>query len=101
MKCPKCGQKNVADADRCAKCSASLAVSTLEVTHGDVPEKIFFLKPRSYTMGRARTNDLCLSEPSISKNHARIVYLEGHFFVEDQASTHGVYLDGQKVDRAH
>ncbi len=100
MKCPKCGRDNAEDADRCGGCNAALAVATLEITHGDVPEKIYFLKQRSYTIGRGKHNDHVLSEPSISKSHARIVFLEGHFFVEDQASTHGVYLDGNKVDRA-
>jgi signal transduction histidine kinase len=75
-------------------------MATLQVERGDLPEKIFFLKQRNYALGRGKHNDLVLSEPSISKNHARLVFLEGHFFVEDQASTHGVYVDGARVDRA-
>jgi signal transduction histidine kinase len=100
MKCPKCGRANADDADRCAGCSAALAVASLEVAHGDVPEKIYFLKQRTYSIGRGKHNDLVLSEPSISKSHARLVFLEGHFFAEDQGSTHGVYVDGNKTDRA-
>ena len=61
------------------------------------PERLYFLKPRSYTVGRARHNDLCLSESSISKVHARIVYEEGNFAIEDQGSLHGVYLDAHPV----
>ena len=100
MKCPKCGRESPDDADRCTSCNAPLAVATLEVSQGDLPEKIYFLKQRGYTLGRGKHNDFVLSEPSISKSHARIVSLEGHFFVEDQASTHGVYIDGLRVDRA-
>jgi len=100
MKCPKCARPNDAEADRCSACGAALAIATLEVIQGDLPEKIFFLKPRNYSVGRARTNELVVSEPSISKSHARIVYVDGHFFVEDLSSTHGVYVDGLKIDRA-
>ncbi len=100
MKCPKCARPNEPEADRCTACGVALAVATLEVSQGDLPEKIFFLKPRNYSVGRARTNELVVTEPSISKNHARIVYVDGRFFVEDLASTHGVYVDGLRVDRA-
>lgn len=100
MKCAKCGRENDADADRCAACGNTLAVATLELLRGDLAERLFFLRQRNYTLGRGRHNDLVLVEPSISKSHARLVFVEGHFFVEDQASTHGVYVDGERVDRA-
>jgi signal transduction histidine kinase len=72
-------------------------VALLEVERGSLPERLYFLKPRSYTVGRARHNDLCLSESSISKVHARILYEDGGFAVEDQGSLHGVYVDGRPV----
>jgi signal transduction histidine kinase len=74
-------------------------VAILEAVRGNLPEKIFFLKPRSYTLGRARHNDICLTEPSISKSHARLVYEGGGFAVEDQGSLHGVYVDANRVQR--
>ncbi len=46
----------------------------LEVVRGSAPEKIHFLRPRTSTVGRARYNDVSLTERSISKSHARIVY---------------------------
>src|SRR5262249_44674836 len=71
----------------------------LEVVRGSLPEKIYFLKPRSYTVGRARHNELSLTEASVSKSHARILHENGAFFIEDQGSLHGVYLNGVKVQR--
>jgi signal transduction histidine kinase len=71
----------------------------LEVVRGNVPEKIHFLKPRSYTVGRARHNDLSLSEPSISKSHARILHENGSFLIEDAGSLHGVYVNQSRVER--
>jgi signal transduction histidine kinase len=99
MLCPKCGKDNAADAARCLYCGNSMAVAVLEVTRGDLPDKIRFLRPRSYTVGRARNNDLSLNEPSISKTHAHIEYDDGRFFIEDQGSLHGIYVNAVKVQR--
>jgi len=100
MLCPKCAAENPIDATRCAKCSDSLSVAVLEVIRGELPEKIRFLKPRSYEIGRARHNDIALNEPSISKLHARIDYQDGRFFIEDAGSMHGVYVNAAKIRRA-
>lgn len=99
MLCPKCAAENPLDATRCAKCSDSLSVAVLEVIRGELPEKIRFLKPRPYEIGRARHNDIALNEPSISKLHARIDYQGGRFFIEDAGSMHGVYVNATKVRR--
>jgi signal transduction histidine kinase len=100
MRCPKCSAENSVDVSRCASCGDSLAVAVLEVIRGDVPEKIRFLRPRTYTLGRARTNDLAVNEPSISKFHARLEYRNGRFTIEDAGSLHGVYVNATKVRRA-
>ncbi len=100
MLCPKCAAENQLDATRCASCGDSLAVAVLEVIRGDLPEKIRFLRPRPYVVGRARHNDISLNEPSISKLHARIDYQDGRFFIEDAGSLHGVYVNAAKVRRA-
>ncbi len=75
-------------------------MAVLEVIRGELPEKIRFLKPRPYAVGRARHNDIAINEPSISKLHARFDYQDGHFFVEDAGSLHGVYVNATKVRRA-
>jgi two-component system, NtrC family, sensor kinase len=71
----------------------------LEVVRGNVPEKIHFLRPRTYTVGRARHNDVSLTEPSISKTHARILHENGTFVIEDEGSLHGVYVNSTRVQR--
>ncbi len=100
MLCPKCAAENPLDATRCSSCGDSLAVAVLEVVRGELAEKIRFLRPRPYVVGRARHNDIALNEPSISKLHARIDYHEGRFFIEDAGSLHGVYVNATKVRRA-
>src|SRR5215510_7327536 len=99
MRCRSCEKENSPDAPRCAHCGAALAVAILEVVRGNLPEKIYFLKPRSYTLGRARHNDLALSEPSISKVHARIHHENGRFVIEDLGSLHGVYVNAVRTQK--
>jgi signal transduction histidine kinase len=100
MQCPKCGRDNGAGESRCAHCGTNLSVAMLEVLRGNVEEKLHFLGPRSYQVGRARHNELVLPEPSISKIHARFVYDSGKFTVEDQGSLHGVYVNAIKISKA-
>jgi len=100
MLCPGCSAENDPDAHRCVKCGANLSLAVLEVVRGNLPEKIHFLRPRAYTIGRARHNDLSLTEGSISKVHAKLAWEEGKFFIEDQGSLHGVYVNATKVQRA-
>jgi signal transduction histidine kinase len=99
MLCPKCAGENPPDAHRCGQCGGSLSAAVLEVVRGNVPEKIHFLRPRTHTVGRARHNDISLTEPSISKSHARILYENGTFVIEDGGSLHGVYVDSARVQR--
>ena len=42
--------------------------------------------------------DIYLSDPSISRNHARLFRKEGEFWIEDTLSTNGTYLNGKKLD---
>jgi signal transduction histidine kinase/pSer/pThr/pTyr-binding forkhead associated (FHA) protein len=99
--CPQCNRENAPDANRCVHCGATLSVAMLELVRGSLPERIYFLKPRSYMLGRGRDNDLCLTEPSISKVHARIAYNgAGNFSIEDQGSLHGVYVNTERIQAA-
>ncbi|HEV8254050.1 MAG TPA: ATP-binding protein [Vicinamibacteria bacterium] len=100
MRCARCGRENNPQAHRCAHCGASLSIALLEVVRGELPESAYFLKPRPYTVGRGRQNDLWISEPSISKVHARILHEGGVFTIADNESLHGVFVNGQKVSRA-
>jgi signal transduction histidine kinase len=99
MNCPKCAAENALDAVRCASCGDNMTVAVLEVIRGEVTERIRFLRPRSYTIGRARTNDIALNEPSISKSHCRLEYQDACFYVQDLGSLHGVYVNATKVQR--
>jgi signal transduction histidine kinase len=100
MQCPRCQAAIGKGAVACPRCGADLAVARLEVVQGDVPDRVFPLYRRSYTVGRARTNDLALPDPSVSKSHARLVVGDAGTSIEDQGSLHGVYVDSERVKRA-
>jgi pSer/pThr/pTyr-binding forkhead associated (FHA) protein len=50
-------------------------------------------------VGRGRTADLVLSEPTISRAHAAIGYEKGEFFVQDLGSTNGTGVNGKREPR--
>ncbi len=49
------------------------------------------------TIGRAPTNDVVLSSPAVSKEHARIKYEDEKFVLYDLASTNGTFVNGSKI----
>ncbi len=52
---------------------------------------------QSYSIGRSPSNNLVIDDPEVSRSHLRIDFDGGSFFVTDLNSTHGTYLNGQKV----
>ena len=53
---------------------------------------------RSVTIGRARTNDVVLSAPNVSRRHARVIFNDEGIFLEDLDSTNGVRLNGVRFE---
>ena len=50
-------------------------------------------------IGRGRTADLVLSEPTISRAHAAIGFEKGEFFVQDLGSTNGTRVNAVREPR--
>src|SRR5665213_2055694 len=53
-----------------------------------------------FRMGRAPDNHLVLRDSRVSRNHAQIVFREGSFILEDLGSRHGVWVNGQRVEKS-
>ena len=51
-------------------------------------------------IGRSPDCDIFLDEVTVSRNHAVLVEREGHFFVEDQGSLNGTFVNRRRIDRA-
>jgi phosphoserine phosphatase RsbU/P len=52
-----------------------------------------------YTVGRKVDRDLVIADPRVSREHASIISENGEFFVVDQGSKHGTFVNGEKIDR--
>jgi hypothetical protein len=50
------------------------------------------------TIGRGATNTLRISDRSVSRQHAVIRYAQGRYYLQDQGSQHGTYVNGQRID---
>ena len=50
-----------------------------------------------FLIGRQSDNHLVLRDNRVSRNHARIIYDGGTYYLEDLSSRHGTYLNGTQV----
>jgi len=55
------------------------------------------LKEAITRIGRDDTNDIVIDDTFISRRHADIAFLNGNFWVEDQGSTNGTFINGRRL----
>jgi serine phosphatase RsbU (regulator of sigma subunit) len=62
-------------------------------------QKNIVLNRTPFTVGRKVDKDLVIADPRVSRDHALIV-LEGNvFFLVDQGSKHGTFVNGERIQR--
>jgi serine phosphatase RsbU (regulator of sigma subunit) len=74
------------------------AFPTLLVVQGN-DSRTLLLDHSPFTVGRKVDKDLVIADPRASRDHAVIISESGEFFVVDQASKHGTYVNGERVQR--
>jgi hypothetical protein len=74
-----------------------LAREIVEVVLGDEKHPLEGRGP--WSVGRSQENDIVISDPNVSRKHARISRADNGFVVEDLGSTNGTLLDGAPIDR--
>jgi DNA-binding NtrC family response regulator len=75
-------------------CGLALVYSRL---HVHLPSAVPFATP-TVTLGRESDNALSVPEAAVSRYHARFERREdGHFWVVDQGSTNGTFVNGRRV----
>ncbi len=52
-----------------------------------------------FRIGRHADNHFVVRDSRASRHHARIVFAEGKYWIEDLDSTHGTYVNGKRVRR--
>lgn len=73
------------------------AKAMLVVKSGPKDAYDFPLGKHGITVGRRRSNDLCLLDTGISRDHARIDFQDGGYFITDLGSTNGTIVNGAKI----
>src|SRR5712691_10039798 len=62
-------------------------------------QRTLYLDHSPFTVGRKMDKDLVIADPRVSRDHALIVSENGQFFVVDQGSKHGTFINGERVER--
>jgi CRP-like cAMP-binding protein len=70
----------------------------LTLDEGSGPNTVFPLLETT-TIGRGSDNTITLTDPAVSRNHAKVDLHEGAWIVEDLGSVNGILKDGERVER--
>ena len=62
-------------------------------------QRSIVLNRTPFSVGRKVDKDLVIPDPRVSRDHAIIVAENGDFYVVDQGSKHGTFVNGEKVQR--
>ena len=74
-------------------------IATLIVVNPSGNRSRIPIDPVPFAIGRQADNHLVIRDNRASRNHARIVFDNGDYFIEDLKSSHGVYVNGQRIER--
>jgi sigma-B regulation protein RsbU (phosphoserine phosphatase) len=62
-------------------------------------QKNIALNRTPFSVGRKVDKDLVIADPRVSRDHALIVLEEAGFFLVDQGSKHGTFVNGERIQR--
>lgn len=69
----------------------------LTVRRGPEEGQSFTLTESSITVGRDPTADIVLSDPEVSRQHARFTRTDAGYQLQDLGSTNGTFVDGRRL----
>lgn len=73
----------------------------LVLINPDGPDQEFELSKASISLGRAHTNDIILSDASVSRSHAQLEFGPSGISILDLGSSNGTWVNANRVDRAN
>ena len=74
---------------------AKLVLKFENAVHKELP-----LANAVVTIGRLPESTLQIDNPVVSSQHCRVIFENGQYFVEDNGSTNGTFVNNQRVTRA-
>ncbi len=70
----------------------------LELVGGNLSARMIPLHTQDFSIGRSSESDLRLPDSAVSRNHARLRYAQGSWFLQDQDSSGGTMVNGVPTD---
>jgi two-component system, cell cycle response regulator len=61
--------------------------------------RVVLLENREFVIGRHQSCDLPLSDNSVSRRHAHILWSEGRYLLEDLGSANGTYVGADRIEQ--
>jgi phosphoserine phosphatase RsbU/P len=80
------------------KSSGSGVFPMLVMVQGNEQRNIV-LNRTPFSVGRKVDKDLVIADPRVSRDHALIVLEEDGFYLVDQGSKHGTFINGERIQR--
>ena len=74
----------------------SVSGARLELTRGNAPSPVS-IQTDDFQIGRGSHNHLILSDRQASVTHARLRFAQGAWFIQDQDSSNGTFVNGKKI----
>jgi hypothetical protein len=75
--------------------------SRLVMSQGPQPGHTFMLDQDFITLGRDPSNDIVISDPQVSRQHARLRRQGNVMMIEDAGSTNGTFVNGMRLLGPH
>jgi hypothetical protein len=70
---------------------------SLELLRGDLPFSVIPLNKSDISLGRSKDNDLQIPDTQASRHHARLRQAQGAWYIQDQNSAGGTYVNNELV----